>query len=91
MPRFIRCERKRNEQETVPAYDYVCQDCESPFEVRMSMSEYSEGAKPECPSCGSTNAERRFSAVNVMTGSGGGGSSASSGPSAPPCGHGGFT
>ena len=73
----------------MPRYDYRCDDCGHAFEVRMSMSEYSEGNKPECPSCHSANTERTFSSVGVLTGSraASGGSAAG----APGCGHGGFT
>lgn len=65
----------------MPAYDYTCRDCGKPFEIRMSISEYSEGVTPECPSCRSTDTARSFTVVNVMTGSSGrGGSAASCGP-----------
>jgi putative FmdB family regulatory protein len=72
----------------MPTYDFVCQDCGHPFEKRMSMSAYSEGAKPACPECGSENAERSFTSVSVLTGSRSGGSNASSSSG---CGHSGFT
>jgi putative FmdB family regulatory protein len=73
----------------MPRYDYRCEDCGHAFDVRMSMSEYSESNKPDCPNCGSENAERTFGSIGVLTGS----SAASSGPSPRPagCGHGGFT
>jgi putative FmdB family regulatory protein len=69
----------------VPAYDYVCEDCGAKFEVRMSMSAYSEGTKPPCEQCGSLHVARAFTTVNVLTGSRGGASSAAS------CGPGGFS
>jgi len=69
----------------VPAYDYVCQDCGARFEVRMSMSAYSEGARVPCERCGSTRVARAFTTVNVLTGSRGGGASSGS------CGSGGFS
>ncbi len=70
----------------MPAYDYVCQDCGARFEVRMSMSAYSEGAKVPCEKCGSTSVVRAFTTVNVLTGArSGGGSSGGS------CGTGGFS
>ncbi|MFH1764109.1 MAG: hypothetical protein ABIF09_07960 [Gemmatimonadota bacterium] len=60
----------------------------------MSMSEYSEAKKPDCPKCGSKNAERSFTSVGVMVGSrsGSGGSSGgfSSGGGGG-CGHSGFS
>lgn len=67
----------------MPTYDYVCQDCGQRFDVRMSISAYSEGAKPNCAACGSTNVARGYSTVTVLTGSRGSGGSA--------CGTGGFT
>jgi putative FmdB family regulatory protein len=63
----------------LPAYDYTCKDCGTPFMVRMSMSAYSEGGKPPCPACESTNVERAFNTVTVLTASRGGPSAASCG------------
>ena len=71
----------------MPTYDFVCQDCKTPFEVRMSITAYSEGARPQCEKCGSEKVERTFSAVNVIT-SGRGSSSTSAGPA---CSRGRFT
>jgi putative FmdB family regulatory protein len=73
----------------MPRYDYRCQSCEAPFEIRMSMSEYGEGNKPDCPECGSNDVERRFTSVGVLTGSRA--SSGGSPSSVAGCGHGGFT
>ncbi len=72
----------------MPRYDYRCQSCSFSFDVRMSMSEYSEGKKPPCPRCGSVEVERSFTSVGVLTGSRSGGSSSSGGGG---CGHGGFS
>lgn len=73
----------------MPKYDYRCQYCNFPFEIRMSMSEYSKGNKPDCPQCGSQDVERSFTSVSVLTGSrAGSGRGSSSGSS---CGPGGFT
>ena len=73
----------------MPRYDYRCQDCTFSFEVRMSMSEYSEGTKPKCPQCGSQGVERSFTSVSVLTGSRAGGGSSGAGGGG--CGHSGFT
>lgn len=71
----------------MPSYEYICRQCDAPYEVRLSMSAYAAGEGATCPSCGSSNVERRFTAVGVMTGSRTGGSCA-----APSCGGGsGFT
>jgi putative FmdB family regulatory protein len=70
-------------QDTMPAYDYRCEDCGAPFEVRMSIAEYSEGVHPACKVCGSTRVERTFGSVNVLTGGrSGGGIDGSCGPGA---------
>ena len=71
----------------MPTYDFVCQDCKTPFEVRMSITAYSEGTRPRCEKCGSDKVERTFTAVNVLT-SGRGAGSTSAGPA---CGRGRFT
>lgn len=76
----------------MPSYDFVCQDCESRYEIRVSMSAYSAGEGRACPDCASENVERAFTAVNVIAGSrssGGLGQSLSAGGSG--CGPGGFT
>jgi putative FmdB family regulatory protein len=65
----------------VPTYTYHCQDCDRPFERRMSMSAYSGAATVPCPECGSERTERSFSAVNVLTGSRSGGVGAGCAPS----------
>ena len=72
----------------MPTYDYVCQDCSRPFEIRASISEYSAGLSAQCRTCGSENTVRKFTAVNVLTGSRG--AAGSPGISAG-CGPGAFT
>lgn len=52
----------------MPRYEYVCQDCGEAFEIRASMSAYSEGLSPQCPKCGSQDVARVFGSVNVLTG-----------------------
>ncbi|KPK08828.1 MAG: hypothetical protein AMS20_01445 [Gemmatimonas sp. SG8_28] len=70
----------------MPAYDYSCQDCGNRFEIRMSISAYSEGVRPPCSACGSEQVARAFGAVNVLTGG-----RSSSGGFSPSCGPGAFT
>jgi putative FmdB family regulatory protein len=74
----------------MPSYDFVCQDCGSPFEVRLSMSAYSAGDGRECPGCGSSRAERAYTRVNVIS-RGRGDSWPGGGPASVGCGPGGFT
>lgn len=72
----------------MPSYDFVCQECGTSFEVRLSMSAYSAGEGRKCTRCGSTRVERAFTAVNVIAG----GSSGSGGRwSGGGCGNSGFT
>ncbi len=71
----------------MPAYDYVCQQCGEKFEVRMSISAYSSGDKPPCESCGSTDVERAYTAVNVLFG----GRGSSGGSFGGGCGSSGFS
>jgi putative FmdB family regulatory protein len=63
----------------MPSYDFVCQDCGAPFEVRLSMSAYEAGEGRVCTQCGSTRVERTFTPVNVIAGLHGGGHSHGSG------------
>lgn len=54
----------------MPTYDYLCQKCETPFEVRASFDEYSEKQTPKCPQCGSASVIRIFSPGYVWIGRG---------------------
>jgi len=71
----------------MPSYDFVCQDCETRYEVRLSMSAYAEGAGRTCTRCGSARVERAFTAVTVIAGSRSGGGA----PSGGGCEQSGFT
>ncbi len=63
----------------MPSYEFTCRECAAPYEVRLSMSAYSAGEGIQCPTCGSANVERRFTAVSVLTGSRSGSGSGRSG------------
>jgi putative FmdB family regulatory protein len=77
------------DQSSMPSYDFTCQDCDTTYEVRLSMSAYSDGEGRKCQACGSKRVERAFTAVNVITGSGSRGESSPSLGAG--CGSGGFT
>jgi putative FmdB family regulatory protein len=49
----------------MPVYEYVCRDCQKPFEVIRPMAEST--ATPKCPACGSTRVERTYSHVYAQT------------------------
>ncbi len=53
----------------MPLYEYVCQKCEKPFEVRQTMAQQAEDGAPACTACGSSRVTRRFAALNVAVGS----------------------
>ncbi len=59
----------------MPVYEFICQECGKPSEVRASIEEYSKGLRPVCPHCGSPRLIRAFSAIGLATrGPGSGGS-----------------
>ena len=48
----------------MPAYDFICMNCQQRFDVFMSYSEY--GSKPvACTHCGSKNVRRRMTKVRI--------------------------
>lgn len=69
----------------MPSYDFICSECGASWEARMSMSAYSAGEGRHCPECGSTRAERAFTAVNVILGGRSGAGQGSGGSSGGGC------
>ena len=51
----------------MPTYNYVCQNCQAGFKVRLSYAEV-DGASPACPDCGSLDCQRGLSKVNITRG-----------------------
>ncbi|MCZ6634089.1 MAG: zinc ribbon domain-containing protein [bacterium] len=49
----------------MPIFEYVCQDCDHPFETLVQGSQ-----QPECPACGSAKLAKQFSAFAVKAGGG---------------------
>lgn len=48
----------------MPAYDFICNDCNQRFEVFLTYSEY--GKRPvACSRCGSENTRRRMTRVRI--------------------------
>ena len=62
----------------MPSYEFTCHDCGAPYEARLSMSAYAAGEGRRCPACHSTNVERQFTAVGVLTASRSGAGASSS-------------
>ncbi|GIV78836.1 zinc ribbon domain-containing protein [Litorilinea aerophila] len=51
----------------MPMYEFICQECQQPFEKLLSMSRADE---PQvCPTCGSKQTQRRLSTFAVGGGS----------------------
>lgn len=71
----------------MPAYDYKCRDCGTPFEVRHSVAEHVAGVPVECPLCESKETERVFTPIAIGAAAGGS-SPRESMPSGPSCGAG---
>lgn len=51
----------------MPAYEYVCRDCNKEFTVFLSISEYEVITKIKCPQCDSDNVQRKFTGFFVKT------------------------
>ena len=47
----------------MPVYEYVCQQCDNPFEKLLGMSRADQAQV--CPSCGSQETQRQLSAFAV--------------------------
>ena len=44
----------------MPIYEYICEDCQHPFETLVQGSE-----QPECPECGGTKLAKQLSVFAV--------------------------
>ncbi|MGE5892860.1 MAG: FmdB family zinc ribbon protein [bacterium] len=51
----------------MPAYDYVCHDCNKEFMVFLSLKEFEAQPKIKCPHCESDNVTRKISAFYAKT------------------------
>ncbi len=50
----------------MPHYEFTCHDCDKPFTVTESLSEYEKGTPP-CPHCGGNNVEQTLSSGYAVT------------------------
>ncbi|HBH61880.1 MAG TPA: FmdB family transcriptional regulator [Nitrospiraceae bacterium] len=51
----------------MPAYEYVCNDCQKDFMIFLSLKEYDEKSKIKCAHCGSNNVQRKFTGFFAKT------------------------
>jgi putative FmdB family regulatory protein len=49
----------------MPLYEYRCNSCEHEFDAFSFKPRSADEMSPECPECGSTDAERLISSVRV--------------------------
>lgn len=50
----------------MPVYEYVCRDCQKPFEITRPIAE-AHATDAKCPACGSTRVDRTYSHVYAKT------------------------
>lgn len=50
----------------MPIYEFVCQKCNKPFTLFISISEH-EKKNFECPECGSAKVEQQISATQAFS------------------------
>jgi len=51
----------------MPFYTYICEDCESEFDMFTSIKKKEAGWKPVCSNCGSVKTRQIFSAVAMTS------------------------
>jgi putative FmdB family regulatory protein len=51
----------------MPAYEYVCRDCNHDITVFLSLKELEAKPKIKCPHCESDNLQRKISAFTAKT------------------------
>ena len=50
----------------MPVYDFVCDKCNKPFTLTLSISEY-EKKKFRCPKCKSTKVKQQITSFQAIT------------------------
>jgi putative FmdB family regulatory protein len=50
----------------MPRYEFLCEKCQKPFELIMTISER-EGATPKCPTCKGTKVVPQFGGFMAQT------------------------
>jgi putative FmdB family regulatory protein len=56
-----------NKEVYMPAYEYVCKDCNHRFTVFISIKEFEAKPKIKCPQCQSDNVQKKLSEFTVKT------------------------
>jgi putative FmdB family regulatory protein len=50
----------------MPRYEFLCEKCQKPFELTMTISEHEKG-KVRCPTCKSARVVPQLSGVTTQT------------------------
>ena len=50
----------------MPHYEFLCEKCQKPFELTMTISEHEKG-KVRCPTCKSTGVVPQLAAFTTQT------------------------
>jgi putative FmdB family regulatory protein len=58
---------RRDEEVSMPAYEYSCKDCKRNFTVFLSIKEFEANPKIKCPQCQSDNVERQITGFFAKT------------------------
>jgi putative FmdB family regulatory protein len=51
----------------MPAYEYVCKDCQRDFTVFLSIKEIDAKPRIKCPHCGSDNIQKKITGFFAKT------------------------
>jgi putative FmdB family regulatory protein len=51
----------------MPAYEYICKDCNHEVTVFLSIKEFEAKAKIKCPHCQSDNVQKKISEFTAKT------------------------
>ena len=57
----------KNKEVSMPAYEYVCKDCNHEITVFLSIKEFEAKPKIKCPHCQSDNVQKKISAFTAKT------------------------
>jgi putative FmdB family regulatory protein len=51
---------------SMPRYEFFCEDCQKPFEVILTLTEYEKG-NVTCPNCGAKHVHQEAAAFFAVT------------------------
>jgi putative FmdB family regulatory protein len=58
--------RSAQEEEAMPTYEYLCENCKKEFEVMLSITERTK-ASVKCPGCGSNKVSPQMTVFSAKT------------------------